>query len=176
MPNCTTVRRSIAEADSTGALKNLPVDVRAHVNACPNCAEMYYGRLDSWECPDVRAYTELNAIHSLEELPPQCLSHVERCSHCCQMLTQIGRLCRMMSNVTLRAAAISCPTIRPKMLRRPVTWKLALALAVFVFSLGALAFSIYRTAERWGWLYTPLEETPSSCPNSPAHTGEHGLR
>lgn len=69
------------------------------------------------------------------------------------MLAQVERLDRILFNVTLAPAGVTCPSVKPEMLRRPMTWKLALALTVAVLSLGAAALSMYRTVERWGWLH-----------------------
>lgn len=66
----------------------------------------------------------------------------------------------MLSNVTLSAHTVACPTVKPEMMGRPITWKFAIALAVAVISLGLLALSVYRTAERWGWFYS-IDRVPA---------------
>lgn len=167
MLNCATVQKVIAEAARAGDLRRLPPDVRSHLDDCPECADPYFDRLEMWACSDVRACVEHRAIKSPGELPDSARIHVEHCEACRALLAQDERLDRMLSNVTLAPAGVSCPSVKPEMLHWPMTWKLALALTVAVLSLGAVALSMYRTAERWGWLYEAGPAPVMHCGDCP---------
>lgn len=164
---CATVRRSIAEAANTGDLGRLPADVWEHLDRCPKCAKEFYGRMETWGCPDVRAYVQRYAVTSVASLPERAQAHVAHCSDCGRALEQTERLSRMLETTTLAAAGVSCPRVTAEMMRRPVTWKLALAVAFALLSLGMLAVTVYRTATHYGW-FTELVPAPAAeCAESP---------
>jgi len=151
--NCATVQKVIAEAAEAGNLNHLAHDVREHVANCTKCAEVYFTILDLWACADLRTYVELHAVVSSNELPSAARFHVDHCDQCGRLLAQDEHLDRMLRSVTLSAQALGCPAVRPHMMRKPMTWKLALVLAIAALSVFLSALSMYRAAERLGWLY-----------------------
>lgn len=173
--NCATVQQIIAEAANAGTTwNNLRADVQWHVQECAECAEVYYGHLTTWECWHVRSYAERFGVCTPAELPAGARRHLDSCDECDRMLRQSEQVGRMLSGAILSAQAIACPAFKPEMMRRPMTWKLAVALAVAAFALGLLALSMYRTAERWGWLYSPEPVPASHCADCPdCDDGKH---
>jgi hypothetical protein len=163
---CATVRRSIAEAANEGDLGRLPADVWEHLDRCPKCAEEFYARIETWDCPQVRAYVQRYAITSVACLPERAQAHVAHCRECDHMLEQTDRLSGMLTTTTLAAEGLHCPAVAGAMMPRPVTWKLALAVAFVLLSFGLLAMTVFRTATHYGW-FTELPAPPTHCGNCP---------
>lgn len=115
--------------------------------------------METWDCPEVRAYVQRYAITSVACLPERAQAHVAHCRDCERTLEQTERLSRMLATTTVPADGLSCPAVTSAMMRRPITWKLALAVAVALLSLGLLAMTVFRTATHYGW-FTELEPAP----------------